>query len=518
MAQAKRKERSLSAVDDDGGSEPAPAQPTEPWKEPAALSRRGWYILGAVILLMNIPVLHLMFKSAPEAPLALPYRDDFSNKETVKTHYFTTGGLWRVIDGQLFSPGVKNNPLWLKAKLPRDVVIEFDAHSDSPEGDIRVELFGNGLDHLSGYELIQGAYNNSKSIIGRLDERLQDENGRPLTLGALQDRARRTAAELHLPNAGLKDSGLFGPNTHVVVEANPYPVTPKRVYHWRIERRGGVLRWDIDGQPFMQFDDPFPLEGPGHDRFGPSSWESDVYFDNLKVEALDASTAAAPFPSTPMPPNAPAVPSAPAALPPQNAVATAPLLSPAGALFQDKFDRAELGADWKATDPQAVTLDHGSLLIQNGHNHPVWLNKPLPESVVIDFDVWTDSPIGDMKIELFGDGHSFHQGDLHAAYTSSGYVFVMGGWNNTISAIAKQHEHGPERAVREDVKVEPGRHYHWRILRKGGQLGWLVDGKPFLGVNDPAPLTGADHQYFAIGDWESPVHFANLVVQSLPGS
>jgi hypothetical protein len=508
MAQAKRKERNLSAVDEEPekSGEAEADEPLVPWKKPEALSRRGWMVLGGIVLLMNVPILHMLLKSAPEANVRLPYFDDFSSKETIKKNYFTTGGLWRIIDGQLFSPGVKNNPLWLKAKLPRDVAIDFDVRCDSPEGDIRVEVFGNGLDHLSGYELVHGAYNNSKSIIGRLDERLVDENGRSLTLAELQNRARQTAAELHLPSSGLRETGVFKARTHAVAEANLYPVTPRKTYHWRIERRGSVLRWDIDGQPFMQFDDPYPLEGDGHDRFGPSSSESDVYFDNLRVEALDSATAAAPFQSAP--PTAVAAP--PPAMPIQAAVA-------AGG-FEDHFDRTELGTSWLATDPSAVRLESGSLLIQNAHNHPVWLNLPIPENADIEFDSWTDSPVGDMKVELWGDGRSFHTGPLNGAYTSTGYVFVFGGWNNTLSAIAKQHEHGADRAVRDDTKVEPGRHYHWKIMRKGGQFAWMLDGKAFLAVNDPAPLTGPDHQHLAFGDWESPVHFANLVIRPLPGS
>ena len=67
---------------------------------------------------------------------------------------------------------------------------------------------------------------------------------------------------------------------------NPWPVTVGKTEHWRIERKGGLLSWSIDGKPFMQFDDPFPLEGPDHDRFGFSSWQADLYFDNLKITPL----------------------------------------------------------------------------------------------------------------------------------------------------------------------------------------------------------------------------------------
>src|SRR5579871_4331206 len=107
MAQAKRKER-LSAVDDPG-AESAPSA-VEPWKKPEGLTRRGWMIVAGVILLMNIPVLHWMFRGEQEAGVGLPFQDDFSSRETIKRNYSTTGGLWRIINGELFSPGVKNNP------------------------------------------------------------------------------------------------------------------------------------------------------------------------------------------------------------------------------------------------------------------------------------------------------------------------------------------------------------------------------------------------------------------------
>jgi hypothetical protein len=54
----------------------------------------------------------------------------------------------------------------------------------------------------------------------------------------------------------------------------------------RVERRGGALRWFVDRELFLSYDDPKPLEGKGHDRFGFSSWAADVFFDNLKVEPL----------------------------------------------------------------------------------------------------------------------------------------------------------------------------------------------------------------------------------------
>jgi len=120
-----------------------------------------------------------------------------------------------------------------------------------------------------------------------------------------------------------------------------------------------------------------------------------------------------------------------------------------------------------------------------------------------------------MKVEVWGDGQSFHRGDPNGAYTATGYVLVMGGWRNSLSAIARQQEHAADRVTRAEPRVVPGQKYHWTIRRQGRVLTWLVDGKPFLTMDDPDPLRGPAHRYFAVSGWESKVHFDNLKIRPL---
>jgi hypothetical protein len=247
--------------------------------KPSGLSRWGWAVLAGVILVLNLPLVHRAFRGAQPATATVPYSDDFADPSTVSRNYWTTGGHWRVVSGELLAPGVKNNPLWLQARLPRDVAVEFDARSESPEGDLKVEIFGDGLNHASGYVLIHGGWNNRLSVIARLDEH-------GTSLNDLRQKAQRVASAKGLPNADLVQTGVFRPRTHMRVEANPYPAQPGKTYHWRIERRGSLLRWSIDGELFLELDDPFPLEGKGHDRFGFSAWEAQLYFDNLRIVPL----------------------------------------------------------------------------------------------------------------------------------------------------------------------------------------------------------------------------------------
>jgi hypothetical protein len=177
----------------------------------------------------------------------------------------------------------------------------------------------------------------------------------------------------------------------------------------------------------------------------------------------------------------------------------------------DNFDRATLGDDWLSTGGTWRIVD-GALTIDHAYNHPLWLKKPIPEDALIEFDCWSNDPTGDLKVEAWGDGRSFAQ---TTSYTATSYVFILGGWHNQLSAIARMNEHGNDRRTRLDPKVVPGKRYHWRIVRRGGRIDWQLDGAPFLAFDDPSPLSGAAHAYFAFNDWEAELHFDNFKVTPL---
>jgi hypothetical protein len=331
--------------------------------------------------------------------------------------------------------------------------------------------------------LVHGGWNNSLSVLARKDVNAP-------SLQVLQRQAARSAQSLGLPSADLVKTGNLTADTPVRVESTTFPVQVRRTYHYRIERRGTLVRWSIDGQPFLELNDPFPLKGRGHDRLGLNGFESQIFFDNLRVVPLDGS---APTFAPPPPP------------PPE----------PAPGPFSDNFDRATLGEDWNATGPSAVKLENGALTVELVHNRPVWLKRPIPTNATVEFDAWTDDPAGDIKVEAWGDGQSFYGGDLRMQYTATGYVFILGGWRNTQSAIARQTEHTPDRAVRDGQAVVPGKRYHFTITRKEGAIDWSLDGQPFLSLRDASPLEGARHQYFGFSGWKTKVHFDNLKIQPL---
>jgi hypothetical protein len=179
--------------------------------------------------------------------------------------------------------------------------------------------------------------------------------------------------------------------------------------------------------------------------------------------------------------------------------------------WSDDFERPDLGDDWRTT-ADAYEMVNGALSAQGARNRPMWLRRALPPDAVIELDVWSNSTDGDIKVELYGDGRSYDPDG--GRYTSTGYVAVMGGWNNSKSILARGDEHGKQLVERTAPKVEKGKRYHWKFVRRGGRIEWFVNDmtSPFLTLTDPAPLSGPGHQYFAINNWQSDSWFDNLKV------
>jgi hypothetical protein len=187
---------------------------------------------------------------------------------------------------------------------------------------------------------------------------------------------------------------------------------------------------------------------------------------------------------------------------------------PVSGVFYDTFEREELGPNWNATG-DGYRIVNGQLSAKGSHNHPLWLKKKLPRNVRIEFDAWSTEKRGDLKVEVFGDGQSFDPDK--GRYLATSYVAIFGGWGNSKSMLARLDEHIPSNKERSDVKVVPGQHYHWRIERRANTLTWYVDdmAKPFLQYDDPEPLEGEGHEFFAFNNWETDTWFDNLVITAL---
>lgn len=186
-----------------------------------------------------------------------------------------------------------------------------------------------------------------------------------------------------------------------------------------------------------------------------------------------------------------------------------PSVGPDG--FSDDFERERVGEAWNNTGGPWVVRD-GRLHVRGARNRPLWLRRALPRDVRIEFDAQSDSPEGDIKVEVFGDGVSRAEA---ASYTATSYVVIFGGWNNSLNVLARMDEHAEDRVVGPPRRVEPGRTYHFKIERRGGRITVWVDDSVLVSMDDPAPLEGRGHDHFAFNNWQADVWFDNLRIHPL---
>jgi hypothetical protein len=180
-------------------------------------------------------------------------------------------------------------------------------------------------------------------------------------------------------------------------------------------------------------------------------------------------------------------------------------------VFKDSFNRKEIGPNWRDTGGNYRIVD-GKLRAQGARNKPLWLRNKLPRNAKIEFTAISLSPAVDIKVEAWGDGQSKA---TNLSYTATSYVFILGGWNNTKSIIARMNEHGKDRKVKTRPKGIPGKTHHFLIVRIKNQLNWVLDGEEFLDLVDSEPLEGSGHEYFGFNNWESEVLFDDLAIYAL---
>jgi hypothetical protein len=181
--------------------------------------------------------------------------------------------------------------------------------------------------------------------------------------------------------------------------------------------------------------------------------------------------------------------------------------------FTDTFDRNELGSEWHDTGGN-YRLEKGAIVARQARHHPLWLRRPLPVNAAIEFDAWTSSPGGDIRVVLYGDGKSTNPDG--EGCQSSGYALVFGGWGNKLTVICRGADaSGGHVRARSDWPVVPERQYHFYITRQDGLLSWFIAGHDVAQWLDPAPLSGPGHTAFGFDGGEGEVTFDNLTITPL---
>lgn len=206
---------------------------------------------------LQLPVLR-----PDRAPLNQPFSDHFDTA-TLSSDWRATSTVWHIENGRLCGRGAHNHPVWLQRRIPKNARITFTAESDSVEGDIKVEIWGDGQSeaktisytNATSYLFILGGWKNHFHVLARIDEHAPDRLERRVSPEATDPRDR--------------------------------PVVPGVKYRFGIERADGrTVRWTVDGAEMAKLNDPMPLVGPGHEYLGFNNWEVRACFDDLNIVPL----------------------------------------------------------------------------------------------------------------------------------------------------------------------------------------------------------------------------------------
>jgi len=170
---------------------------------------------------------------------------------------------WRIENGKMCVQNAHNHGVWLNRTLPINARIEFDAVAGTDDGDLKTEVWGDGVSAATGtsytnatsYLAILGGWKNTRHVLARLNEHGTDR--KDIAVDKESDDPRQR------------------------------PVMKGQVYRFKVERTDGkTIRWSVDGVDYASWVDPAPLAGQGHDHFGFNEWEAKVCFDNVKVTPL----------------------------------------------------------------------------------------------------------------------------------------------------------------------------------------------------------------------------------------
>jgi hypothetical protein len=212
--------------------------------------------------------------AAPVDVLRAPFEDDFGGAasntsaegggaEPGADWAPTVPGIWHVESGRLCGEHARNHGIWLKHAIPVNARIEFDAVSQSPDGDLKAEYWGDGRSYATAlsytnatsYLTIFGGWHNSFHVLARINE-----------------------------HGGDRKEVKVDPNSD---DPREKPVNAGQLYHFKVERTDGhAVRWWVDGNEMLTFADTAPLSGPGHDHFGFNDWDVKLCFDNVHVVPL----------------------------------------------------------------------------------------------------------------------------------------------------------------------------------------------------------------------------------------
>jgi hypothetical protein len=176
-------------------------------------------------------------------------------------------------------------------------------------------------------------------------------------------------------------------------------------------------------------------------------------------------------------------------------------------VFEDDFEREELGPDWLAWRGTWEIHD-GALCCQSRIDSiSVMLDREYPGDVRVEYDAWAEEwPVCDLSCFI----------NSIKGYSASGGYFLGFGANRNIRSFVTRRGHLISNHP--TAWVRRGQRHHVVAERLGFTVRMTVDGEEINRFDDFFPLSGPDHCEVGLYSWCSHPHFDNIRVYVRKGA
>ncbi len=176
-------------------------------------------------------------------------------------------------------------------------------------------------------------------------------------------------------------------------------------------------------------------------------------------------------------------------------------------VFEDTFDRKEIGANWKMDAGRGDIIDNN--LVISG-DAGVEARLLIPHDPIVRFEFQARVPPGynacDMSAYMFTT-----PGKLDSFHEPSGYLFGFGVGNNERSVLRRA---GHIMVSRNDVLIEPGK-WHTVVCEKDStSVKLFIDGEEALAVEDHYPPRFDEEMHALIYTWKSQLEIRYVKLYS----
>ena len=184
-------------------------------------------------------------------------------------------------------------------------------------------------------------------------------------------------------------------------------------------------------------------------------------------------------------------------------------------VFQDDFDREELGDKWTIIDGKWSVAD-GSLT----GSGTLISTKGLPADNTagfqrLEFEAATTSPADAKVSDLSSFIHCEHKPDIREPWKSGGYFFQFGGRYNTVTQLTRG---GDSLRISPDTQITPKRVHKIVMENDRGELRCFVDGKAVFVEREKSSLVGKSQNHIGFYFYTpARVRRVRVYAKGLPG-